>query len=188
MPLPPHLNLFACRLLNNRFTVRIDGYERILERLSIAISRFLPLAAGGYVTVEGLGRIAVDRANDYGARMGARPLADAEDSLVGNPEWVIHHVDRAYTVTFLNKYLNYAYCYRFVDFEAIESVAELGSGGGRQVEMLKKLHPRLTVYLFDIAPPTPPSSCRAWAASTSPGPRADPASCGRRPSMTMRPA
>jgi len=152
LPLPPHLNLFACRLLNNRLTVRIDGYERLLERLSLAISRLLPLADSGYISVTGLGRIALDRAVDYGARMGARPLADVGDSLLGNPEWVVERGERAYTITFLKKYLNYAYCCRFLDFDAIATVVELGPGSGRQVEVLKKLHPQLTLYLFDIAP------------------------------------
>jgi len=151
-PLSPHLNLFAFRVFNNRFTVRIAGYDRWLERVEQAISRRLPLAIDVPISTKQMGKIALDRADHYGAKWQAKPLTDAYDSLVGNPEWVIERQGLPYTISFLNKYLDYAYCCQFIDFDSIRTVVELGPGSGRQSEVLKKLHPHLTLYLFDIPP------------------------------------
>ncbi|MBI2585074.1 MAG: putative sugar O-methyltransferase [Rhodospirillales bacterium] len=151
-PLPPHINLFAFRVFNNRFTVRIAGYDRWLERIGLAISRRLPLAGDIHIATKKMGKIALDRADYYGAKWRAKPLADACDSLIGNPEWVIEREGLPYTISFLNKYLDYAYCCPFIDFDSIRTVVELGPGSGRQAEVLKKFHPHLTLYLFDIPP------------------------------------
>lgn len=151
-PLPPHLNLFTFRVLNNRYTVRIAGYDRWLERVGLAISRRLPLAVDIPISTKKMGKIALDRADHYGAKWRAKPLTDACDSLVGNPEWVTEREGLPYTISFLNKYLDYAYCCPFIDFDSIQTVVELGPGSGRQAEVLKKFHPHLTLYLFDIPP------------------------------------
>ena len=52
----------------------------------------------------------------------------------------------------LNFYLRYAWCSQYVDFDEIESYVELGSGSGKQAEVVAKLHPEVTLYLYDIPP------------------------------------
>ena len=44
------------------------------------------------------------------------------------------------------------YCCQFIDFDKINSLAEIGSGSGKQIEVIKKLHPNIDFYLFDIPP------------------------------------
>jgi putative sugar O-methyltransferase len=91
-------------------------------------------------------------ASQYGTARGARPLADFGATRVGNPEDVYEVADRLYTMHHLNYYIQYAYCSSFVDFNRVQLVAELGSGSGKQVEIIKRLHPRITFILFDITP------------------------------------
>lgn len=149
---PPYLDLLGFRVLNNRLTIRIPGYARWMEQAGMALSRFLPFAGGPRISAENLEKIAVDRAEQYAAKWGAKPLLSIGDSLVGNPGWSFEYGDKSYTLSFINKFMHYAYCCQFLNFSEISTVAELGPGLGTQAEVLKKLFPHLTIYLFDIPP------------------------------------
>ncbi len=83
---------------------------------------------------------------------GAEPLARAEPEFVGNPWASFEYKGRRYTQLYLTYYLRYCAAARFVDFSKVDSVVELGSGAGNQVEIIKKLYPHLTFYLLDLAP------------------------------------
>ena len=88
----------------------------------------------------------------YGRERGAKPIEELTPSLMGNPEAVIEAVGKSYPISILNYYLRYAYCCPFLNFDSIHVVTELGSGSGKQIEVLKKLHPRLCFFVFDIPP------------------------------------
>jgi putative sugar O-methyltransferase len=75
-----------------------------------------------------------------------------EMSRVGNPYGYELSDGRFLTRSVLYYYMRYAYVAEHVDLSAIEVVVELGSGSGKQVEVLKKLHPHLTFVLCDLAP------------------------------------
>ncbi|MGE0392417.1 MAG: putative sugar O-methyltransferase [Vicinamibacterales bacterium] len=87
-----------------------------------------------------------------GTIAGARRVEDLDVSVVGNPVDVFEVGGRRYSMLALRYYLRYAYCNGFVPFERHATIAEIGPGLGRQVEVLKKLHPHLTFLLFDIPP------------------------------------
>lgn len=53
---------------------------------------------------------------------------------------------------FLNYFSQYVYVKRFVDFNKIDGVLEIGSGYGGQVEVLLKAHPHLKICIVDIPP------------------------------------
>ena len=53
----------------------------------------------------------------------------------------------------ISYYLHYVYCCNFLDFNSIGTIVELGGGAGKQVEVIKKLHPHIRFLLFDIVPP-----------------------------------
>lgn len=91
-------------------------------------------------------------AKSYGAQRGAKPLDDFEPSMVGNPEAVFYVNEKPFTISVLSYYIQYAYCCKFINFNSIDTIAEIGSGVGKQVEVIKKLHPKITFYLFDIPP------------------------------------
>ena len=67
---------------------------------------------------------------------------------VGNPEGF--KIDgKFYTISWLNFYCRYAYVSKFFDFKD-QCIVELGSGSGKQAELLKRAHPELTIILFDL--------------------------------------
>lgn len=105
-------------------------------------------------------------AKNYGISNNAMPIENLDVSLSGNPENVFYVDKRAYTISMLNSYCQYAYCCKYMNFEKIHSIMELGSGFGKQVEVIKKLHPHITFYLFDLVPLT--YICEQYLASIFP--------------------
>jgi len=93
-----------------------------------------------------------ETAAEYGRSVGAKPLSAFSISPVGNPGDAFEMQGNLYTSIALNFYMRYAYVSQFVDFDAIQTIVEIGPGSGLQTEVLHKLHPHLTTYLFDIPP------------------------------------
>ena len=93
-----------------------------------------------------------DKVALLGEKYGARPIEALEISSAGNPKDLIWKNGKAYPASVLRYYLEYAYCCRFVDFDRVSVLVELGSGAGKQAEIIKKLHPHITFLLFDIPP------------------------------------
>jgi len=91
-------------------------------------------------------------AKHYGMTHNAIPITQFETTLLGNPENVFLVEDKLYTIKILNYYIRYAYCNKFINFNDINSIMEIGSGAGRQVEVIKQLYPNMTFYLLDIIP------------------------------------
>lgn len=89
-------------------------------------------------------------AEKYGKRQGARPISEFEASLDGNPENVFSVNGKIYTCSLLDYYVQYAYCCKFMNFDSIMSMMELGCGSGKQTELIKKLHPHMCFYLSDL--------------------------------------
>lgn len=82
----------------------------------------------------------------------AKDITGFSMALCGDPGHAFAINGMNYNFWSLNYYLRYAYVARFLNFDTISVVVELGSGAGRQVEILKKLHPHLTFLLFDVPP------------------------------------
>lgn len=88
----------------------------------------------------------------YGIANEAKPISNLSDSLIGSPKNTLKIENNVYTFTLLRYYLLYAQTCKTIDYDSIESVMEIGAGGCGQVEVLKKLYPHLTFFLFDIPP------------------------------------
>jgi len=144
------LDFFRTRKLNRL------GVSPFLLRFLFSINKFLNkvlLIQRHYDTkAEKMGRSAFDFARSYGEKVGARSIHECEASVAGNPEYVIRIGRKTYTMSMLYYYLRYAYCCNFVDFDDIRICVELGGGCGKQIEVLKKLHPDICFLLFDIPP------------------------------------
>jgi len=140
------------KLLNNRLTRKIPLWKKTLGVLSRGLSRTLPVTLPYGLDQSGLEELAYQFACVQGKLYQAKSLRDFSASLIGNPQDVIRVKENVYTMTMLNYYLRYVYCSRFVGFEKIKLIAELGCGAGKQTEVLKKLYPRMTHLLFDIPP------------------------------------
>jgi putative sugar O-methyltransferase len=91
-------------------------------------------------------------AEAYGRDRSAAPLSALSASLVGNPvnRWQVD--GRWLTRLTLYYYMRYAYVSGHVSWTGSETIVELGSGSGIQCEVLAKLHPGMTLLLFDIPP------------------------------------
>jgi putative sugar O-methyltransferase len=153
--------------VSNRLTRNLpfhDGLLRALNSLAhirpisraglTRLSRLLPIKSSTYyeITPEDLQQISYDYVRARAAQVGARPIEALEASLAGNPEDVFTVEGRVYTMATLFYYLHYVYNRRFIDFDDVRVYVELGSGMGKQVEVLKKLHPNMSFLLFDIPP------------------------------------
>jgi putative sugar O-methyltransferase len=93
-----------------------------------------------------------ENAARYGQSSGAAPLLCLSASRIGGPQDIWERDGHLYTSSLLYYYMRYAYVCRFFDFESGATIVELGSGSGKQAEVLAKLHPGLALYLFDIPP------------------------------------
>jgi len=93
-----------------------------------------------------------EMAKHYGQVNGARPIQDLKISTIGNPENIFSVEGNLYTTSILHYYFMYAYCCRFFDFNSINSMMELGGGAGKQIEVIKKLHPNICFFVTDIPP------------------------------------
>jgi putative sugar O-methyltransferase len=154
-------------LFNNPLTRKLPFHDLMLRCLtSLAhvrplshtglkyLRRALPIKTTDYYEVhpEDLQQISYDFVQSQGEKVGAKPISSLEASLAGNPEDVFKIDGRTYTMATLFYYLHYVYCSQFVNFENVKVYVELGSGMGKQVEVLKKLYPDMSFMLFDIPP------------------------------------
>jgi putative sugar O-methyltransferase len=91
-------------------------------------------------------------AREAGQRAGAVPLDGLRVSMAGEPADRFAIGDGLYTFLTLYYYLRYAFVAKHLDLRGARTVVELGSGSGKQAELLARLHPESTLYLFDIPP------------------------------------
>ena len=89
--------------------------------------------------------------SEIGKRAGARPLKEISISNFGNPEDLTYKDGSYYTYYWLRFYVRYSYVSQFFKFDN-KIIVELGSGSGKQAEMIKKAHPTTTILIFDIIP------------------------------------
>ena len=138
------------RVVSNRFTRRIrhlpPAYRRIGTLQRDAYVRRISTRYQSY------GSVCLAFAAQKGTEWGAKPVQDLHLSMIGNPEDRFEVDDRPWSYTMLNFYMRYAWACQFIEFDSIDSIAELGSGSGKQAEVLANLYPDLTFFLYDIPP------------------------------------
>ena len=159
------INLVKSRLLNNKIVRRIPHWSKFVGLLNTVLNKALPIK--GTYSISDFERLLFDYACLQGEKSGAKPLTDLDASLIGNPRQVLHFEDSAYTMPILTFYLQYAYCSKFINFDNLTTIVELGSGSGKQIEVIKKLHPNISYLLFDIPPQL--YICEQYLQSVFPG-------------------
>jgi hypothetical protein len=82
---------------------------------------------------------------------GIRSIDDLDVSRVGSP-FGCDNDGRFLTASALLYYRRYAYVGALIDFADVEVLIVVGAEGGEQVEVLKRLHPELTIVVVDHAP------------------------------------
>lgn len=143
-PMVSH-NLRKARWINNRITRLIPGFLGAANKLA---AEHLPIRS--YIDRASFMRLAYHAACHIGRH--GKPMPSM--SLAGNPADVTELDGVRFSENWLHYYMAYGFAARFVDFDAIHTVAELGPGGAKQVELIRKAHPHLTFFLFDLAPQT----------------------------------
>jgi putative sugar O-methyltransferase len=153
----PHWRvLLDNRHINNHRTRRIPGLLPLITLLDRVVTdtigqRLLHASMLYGLSAADVERRAWEQAAELGKESGARPLEELAISLEGDPK-VFHMGGKPMTMSLLNYYIRYAYVSRFVDLAKTSLIVELGSGSGKQVEVVAKLHPNVCYFLFDIPP------------------------------------
>ncbi len=149
MPLSRHLdhltiwgkNVFAVRVINQ--LLKIKQLYKLYNYISRAITG---------ANLEDIRLLYYEIAKGYGGKNNAKPISELEASIIGNPEDLFSVNGKLFTTSILYYYIQYAYCSQFMDYSNINAIMELGSGSGKQIEVIKKLHPEMCFYIFDIPP------------------------------------
>ncbi len=144
------IDMSRFRLLNNGITIRFKGWQNFLSLQNRVMNNLFPTTNMYDIQCKDFQRLCYEFAKVQGERVGAKPLNQFCMSLVGNPEDVFEIESQKYSMHALNCYLRYAYCHRHVNFDSLNTIVELGCGSGKQVEVIKKLHPNIGFILFDI--------------------------------------
>lgn len=104
------------------------------------------------LSITSLNEAAYRAAEQFGQLCGARPIDELSLLQSDNSMYQFKIEGRSYSYVFLYYYMRYAYCCRFLDFSNLKNYIELGSGSGRQVEIIKQLHPQINIYVVDLPP------------------------------------
>jgi putative sugar O-methyltransferase len=147
--------------------------NRFLKHLPKAMTEALDNWASRYLNVpDGLDFESYVELGYYFAKhraheTNAKSIEYLNVSLAGNPRGAVMIEGRNYTRQSIQYYLQYASAYRHFAFPASSVVAELGSGMGRQTEIFAKLHPDVSLLLFDLPPQI--YVAEQWLKSVFPG-------------------
>jgi len=147
-----HIDVASSRIFSNRLTKRLPGWSAVINLANALVRPCESRLLWRGISLPDLFESTYQLVATVGKLNGARPLEELSVSLVGKPEEVFTKDGRNYTTSSLYYYLRYAYCCRFTCFDNNPLIVELGSGCGKQVEVIKKLHPGVRFLLFDIPP------------------------------------
>jgi len=138
---PPQKSLFFKKILKS--FLKLNSFRKLVEQLSNFHHGF---------TLKQNQLLIYKLAKYYGQARNAKPINELSVSMAGNPENFFQVNGNVYTTSFIHYYMQYAYSCKFINFDSIGSIMEIGSGLGKQVEIIKKLHPDITFFLFDLPP------------------------------------
>lgn len=127
-----------------------SALERSVLRLFTAMFSNIRDIAPYKVRVADIRDLAFHHCELMGELAGAGPIGSIEVSEFGGPSDLFDISGKKYSMPFLNFYLRYCFAQRVISMAGNETVVELGSGSGYQVEVLKKLYPDMTILCFDL--------------------------------------
>ncbi|MEA3402889.1 MAG: putative sugar O-methyltransferase [Armatimonadota bacterium] len=141
-----------CWAVRNRTGLRVTWPITLARAIDGILTRLLPLDLPWGLSPRQLQQLAAENCRIRADEAGAKPLSEFEASLAGNPDGVFEIDGRPYTMKMLHYYLRYVACCRHVDLDEVRVYVELGCGAGRQIEVIRKLHPSMVFLAFDIPP------------------------------------
>jgi putative sugar O-methyltransferase len=120
--------------------------KKIVRALFITDRAFLPYN----LKLGDIRETAYNHCLAQGKLASIKSIAEIETSTFGNPSDLFEIKGRQYTMQFLNFYLRLCHAQPALNLKGNETIVELGSGSGFQVEVLKKVFPDLTILCFDL--------------------------------------
>ena len=146
----PIFNTFGFNDLVHQYHPTMPLYVKLLRKgvrkLFIDGRASLPYS----MRLEDIQEMAYRHCELQGELSNARAISTIQAGQYGNPQDLFKIDGRDYTMNFLNFYLRYCFAQKTIQLAGNETVIELGSGAGTQVEVLKKLYPNLTILCFDL--------------------------------------
>jgi len=158
------IDFFKSRFYNSFYT-KIPLWPRFLSFLNTLLNKILPIHSSH--SSADINKLFYLYALMYGEKFGAKSINDFEASLFGNPEHVMKINKKMYTMSILDFYISYAYNCKYINFDDIKIMVELGSGSGKQIEVIKKLHPNVCFLIFEVPPQL--YVCEQYLKSVFPG-------------------
>lgn len=126
--------------------LRTTLYQKLVRKYIIANKKILPYN----LRLADIRDMAFRHADVLGQLNSARSIREIETSTFGSPQDLFKMYGKNYTMRFLTFYVRYCGAQKYVNLKGDETIVELGSGSGHQVEVLKKLYPNLTILCFDL--------------------------------------
>ncbi len=125
------------------------SFLRLIRKYIIGNRKILPYS----LRLKDIREMAYRHAELSSQLAGAPSVSTIEASGFGKPNDLFDINGKVYSMQFLTFFIRYCFVFRHLNFSGNEVIIELGSGSGHQIEILKKLHPNLTVICFDLPAP-----------------------------------
>ncbi|HEY3371455.1 MAG TPA: putative sugar O-methyltransferase [Prolixibacteraceae bacterium] len=123
--------------------------KKIIRKLFISNKATLPYS----LRLSDIREMAYNHCILQGQLAHAKSISEIETSTFGNPSDLFEMKGKKYTMQFLNFYIRFCFAQQYLNLKGDETIVELGSGSGFQVEILKKIFPNLTILCFDLPAP-----------------------------------
>jgi len=120
--------------------------KRIVRALFITDKAFLPYS----LRLKDIREMAYNNCLIQGELANIKSISEIETSTFGNPSDLFEIQGKKYSMQFLNFYIRLCFAQKHLRLTGTETIVELGSGSGFQVEVLKKVFPEITIICFDL--------------------------------------
>jgi putative sugar O-methyltransferase len=135
-------------------------FKKVIRKFFITDKSLLPYS----LKLSDIREMAYNNCVIQGELAKIKSISEIEVSTFGNPSDLFEINGRKYTMQFLNFYIRLCFAQRYLKLNGNETIVELGSGSGFQVEILKKIFPDLTILCFDL--PCPLFLCEQYLSNS----------------------
>lgn len=129
--------------------IHLKLLKKAIRALFISNKSSLPYS----LSLKDIREMAYNNCQAQGELAKIKPISEIEACTFGNPSDIFEINGKKYTMQFLNFYIRLCFAQRQIGLKGKETIVELGSGSGFQIEILKKVFPDLTILCFDLPYP-----------------------------------
>ena len=129
--------------------IYLKFFKKMVRALFITNKAALPYS----LRLQDIREMAYNNCLVQGELANLKSISEIETSTYGNPSDLFEINGKKYTMQFVNFYIRLCFAQRHLKLNGTETIVELGSGSGFQVEVLKKIFPDLTIICFDLPYP-----------------------------------